>query len=104
MAFPVAFRRIAGRNSRRPARRSVGSILFRVFRFSGAHYHCDVWRFRQEVRLAEVTLQPGETCEAQLADAKTIRRIHAAGQFLDFEDLERVLDLNCVPPSNFGIE
>ena len=75
-----------------------------VFRFSGAHYHCDVWRFRQEVRLAEVTLQPGETCEAQLADAKTIRRIHAAGQFLDFEDLERVLDLNCVPPSNFGIE
>jgi len=75
-----------------------------VFRFSGEHYHCDVWHFRQEIALAELVLQPGETCEAQLADAGTIRGIHAAGQFLDFEDLERVLDRNCVPPSDSGIE
>lgn len=64
-----------------------------VFRFSGAHYHCDVWLFRQEAALRDIVLQPGETCDAQLADADTIRRLHAAGQFLDFEDLERVLDL-----------
>lgn len=64
-----------------------------LFRFSGEHYHCDVWRFRQEVRLAEVALQPGETCDAQLADAAAIRALSAAGRFLDFEDLERVLAL-----------
>ena len=63
------------------------------FRFSGEHYHCDVWHFRQELRLADVVLQPGETCDAQLADAATIRGLNAAGQFLDFEDLERVLGL-----------
>lgn len=64
-----------------------------LFRFSGEHYHCDVWHFRQELRLADVVLQPGETCDAQLADAATIRGLNAAGQFLDFEDLERVLGL-----------
>ena len=64
-----------------------------LFRFSGEHYHCDVWRFRQEVRLADVVLQPGETCDAQLADAAAIRALNAAGLFLDFEDLERVLEL-----------
>ena len=64
-----------------------------LFRFSGEHYHCDVWRFRQEVRLADVVLQPGETCDAQLADAAAIRALNAARLFLDFEDLERVLEL-----------
>ena len=64
-----------------------------LFRFSGAHYHCDVWLFRQALRLADVVLQPGETCDAQLADAAAIRALHAKGQFLDFEDLDRVLAL-----------
>ena len=64
-----------------------------LFRFSGAHYHCDVWLFRQALRLSDVVLQPGETCDAQLADAAAIRALHAKGQFLDFEDLDRVLAL-----------
>ena len=62
-----------------------------LFRFSGGHYHCDVWRFRQDFTLEDVVLQPGETCEAQLAGAETIRQLNAEGKFLDFEDLDRVL-------------
>lgn len=63
-----------------------------LFRFSGEHFHCDVWRFRQDFRPEDVRLQPGETCEAMSADAETICRLNEAGQFFAFEDLERVLD------------
>ena len=66
-----------------------GQLLFRM---SKDHYHCDVWRFRQNFDLEDVVLQPGETADARLAPARTIRRLHALGQFFTFDDMERVLD------------
>ncbi len=65
-----------------------------LFRFSGDHYHCDVWRFCQDFNESDIRLQPGETCDFQLADAETIRRLTASGQFLDFEDVERIVSLS----------
>ena len=65
-----------------------------VFRFSGDHYHCDVWRFVRDFRESDIVLQPGETCDFQLARAEDIRRLTASGQFLDFEDVERILSLS----------
>lgn len=62
-----------------------------LFRFSGEHFHCDVWRFTQDFRESDITLQPGETCAWQLADPDEIRRLRDAGQFFAFEDLDRVL-------------
>ena len=62
-----------------------------LFRFSGGHYHCDVWRFRQDFRLEDVVLQPGETCGKRLADAEEIRRLNETGALFTFEDMERVL-------------
>ena len=65
-----------------------------VFRFSGAHYHCDVWRFVREFKESDIVLQPGETCDFRLAAPEDIRRLVAAGQFLDFEDVEHILGLS----------
>lgn len=62
-----------------------------LFRFSGDHYLCDVWRFRQDFKLEDVVLLPGETCDKRLADAAEIRALDAADEFFAFEDLERVL-------------
>lgn len=64
-----------------------------LFRFSGDHYHCDVWHFRHDFSKSDIVLQPSETCDFQIADKETIRRLTAAGQFLDFEDVERVLEI-----------
>ena len=63
-----------------------------LFRFSGEHYFCDVWRFRQDVTLEQVVLRPGETCGKRFADRETVRRLKREGRFFAFEDLERVLD------------
>lgn len=65
-----------------------------LFRFSGDHFHCDVWRFRQEIDADAVVLQPGETCGWMLADAGTIRRLNDAGSFFAFEDMERVVSIS----------
>lgn len=63
-----------------------------LLRFSGDHYHCDTWRFRQDFKLEDVVLQPGETCGVRLADAAEIRALNAAGEYFAFEDLEIVLE------------
>lgn len=62
-----------------------------LFRFSGAHFHCDVWRFQQPFDEIEIALQPGETCDFRLADPEQIRALDRAGAFFAFEDLEQVL-------------
>ncbi|MBQ9685925.1 MAG: NUDIX domain-containing protein [Oscillospiraceae bacterium] len=59
--------------------------------YGGEHFICDVWLFRQAVSLDEVTLQEGETCEAALADADTIRAMAAREEFVALEYLEQVL-------------
>ena len=65
-----------------------------LFRFSGPHYHCDVWRFVLDFKESDIVLQPGETCDFQLAEPEDIRRLVAAGQFFDFEVVERILGLS----------
>ena len=64
-----------------------------LFRFSGDHFHCDVWLFRQDFDPDALVLRPGETCGKLLADPARIRALNDAGQFFAFEDLERVLNL-----------
>lgn len=47
----------------------------------------DVWLFEQEIDIDTVILQPGETDCAMWADADEIRRLAAAGQFINHERL-----------------
>ena len=82
----------------REAREETGLVLDpdngeMLFRFSGDHFHCDVWRFRQDFDLSDIVLEPSETCDFQLADAETIRLLNETGQFFGFEDVERILSL-----------
>ena len=59
--------------------------------WEGEFFLCDVYRFRQDVSTGEISLQPGETDGAMLADAEAIRALAAAGAFVDLPYLERVL-------------
>ena len=59
--------------------------------WEGEFFLCDVYRFRQDVSTGEISLQPGETDGAMLADAAAIRALAAAGAFVDLPYLERVL-------------
>ena len=63
-----------------------------LFRFSGDHFHCDVWRFTQAVELSEVRLLPGETVDARLASADEIRALERADRMFSFNYLPRVLE------------
>ena len=63
-----------------------------LFRFSGDHFHCDVWRFTQAVELSEVRLLPGETADARLAAAEEIRALEREGGMFSFDYLPRVLE------------
>ena len=63
-----------------------------LFRFSGDHFHCDVWRFVQAVDLAAVRLLPGETVDARLASADEIRALEREGGMFSFDYLPRVLE------------
>ena len=63
-----------------------------LFRFSGDHFHCDVWRFTQAVELAAVRLLPGETVDARLASADEIRALEREGGMFSFDYLPRVLE------------
>lgn len=63
----------------------------RLFRFWGDHFLCDVWLFRQALDLAEIRLQPGETCAFCAGDADVVRRFAERGEFFAFDYLERLL-------------
>ena len=80
----------------REAREETGLLLNPcsgelLFRFSGEHFHCDVWHFTQDFTESDIVLQPGETCAFRLADADSLRRLDREGAFFAFEDLARVL-------------
>ena len=62
-----------------------------LFRFSGDHFHCDVWRFTRDLKKSDIVLQPTETCDFRLADTETIRRLNDSGRFFGFEDVEHIL-------------
>ena len=59
--------------------------------WEGEFFLCDVYRFRQDFTLGQVTLQPGETDGAMLADAEAIRTLAASGDFVSLPYLECVL-------------
>ena len=63
----------------------------RLLCWEGEFFLCDVYRFRQDFDPAQLRLQPGETDEARAADADMIRALAAAGQFVPWDYLERVL-------------
>jgi len=44
----------------------------------------DIWLFRQDFELSDITLCPEETCDAMLADCVTIRRMLNDGIMVDF--------------------
>ena len=48
----------------------------------GSGQFVDVWLFRQDADLAEVILQPGETCDAMLADNNKINQMIDDGIFI----------------------
>jgi len=62
-----------------------------LFRFWGDHFLCDVWLFRQALDLAEIRLQPGETCAFCAGDADVVRRFAKDGEFFAFDYLEKLL-------------
>ncbi|MCL2227352.1 MAG: methyltransferase domain-containing protein [Oscillospiraceae bacterium] len=49
---------------------------------NGSGHFVDVWIFRQEVDLSEISFQPDETCDAMLADKAKIEDMIDAGIFL----------------------
>lgn len=51
---------------------------------TGAAY-ITVWVFREEVALADVVLQPGETCGVMWADRDFIRGLMTEGKFIPFD-------------------
>ena len=56
-----------------------------LFRYSGVSFHCDVWLFRQDFDLSQVTLLEGETCAAMAADRETIRQLMARDEFVPYD-------------------
>ena len=45
------------------------------------HNFCDVWLFKQEINIANVVLQPDETCDAMWADKSKIMQMIDDGSF-----------------------
>lgn len=55
------------------------------------HFICDVWLFKQDFRLEDVVLQPGETCDRMYATKEEILKLHEEGRFVPFQFIEEVL-------------
>ncbi|MDR0883529.1 MAG: NUDIX domain-containing protein [Oscillospiraceae bacterium] len=53
----------------------------------------DVWLFRQDFSLADVVLQPGETCDARAVTPEEIRAMLADGTFVNIEYFEELMAL-----------
>lgn len=52
----------------------------------------DVWLFKQEFDLNEVTLLPNETCDVRSADRETILRLKEEGKLVPFPYLEELFE------------
>lgn len=52
----------------------------------------DIWLFRQDFKLEDVVLQPGETSDKMYADKECILRMYQAGEFVPYSYLEEFLD------------
>lgn len=51
-------------------------------RFQIPHLLIDVWLFREDIDIGDVTLQPGETCDAMWVDGNQVRELLATGCFI----------------------
>jgi len=62
--------------------------------YTDDHFICDVWLFKQDFRLEDVVLQPGETCDRRYATKEEIRKMHREGHFVPFAFIDEVLEAN----------
>jgi len=65
---------------------------------------CDIWVFEQDVVLAEIVFQPGETCDARWATAATIRAMMREGTYFltpYFEELIAGVTIRQEHPSDY---
>lgn len=53
----------------------------------------DMWLFRQDFELSEVTLLEGETCDVMKATKEDILRLHYECRFVPIDDLPELLEL-----------
>ena len=53
----------------------------------------DMWLFRQDFSLSDVTLLEGETCDVMKATAGDILRLHHEGRFVPIDGLSELLEL-----------
>lgn len=63
-----------------------------VYTYRGDGFFCDVYVFRQEVSLADVVLQPGETTDARWASAAEIREMSRKGTFVPVSYLKKMIE------------
>lgn len=63
-----------------------------VLSFSGGHFFCDVWLFKQDFDIDSVVLLPGETCDKRLATKEEILQLHEQGEFVPFQYIEQILN------------
>jgi len=61
-----------------------------VFTFTCENDICDIWLFRQDFNLEDVTLQENETVDAKYASADEIRRMIAGGEFYAYDYMENL--------------
>jgi len=65
---------------------------------------CDVWIFEQDVSLADIIFQPGETCDARWAAAGTIRAMMREGTYFPtpyFEELAAGVTIRREQPADY---
>ncbi len=58
----------------------------------GEDYIGDIWLFRQDFELADVVLQPGETCDVCYASAKEILQMYEDDAFVPYGYLKRMFE------------
>ena len=68
--------------------------LFKRY-IEGCHGICDVWLFRQDVDIADVVLQPDETCDAMWAGKEKIMQMVDEGSFRPKTSYPYLEDLLC---------
>lgn len=65
-----------------------------IGRYTGKDYFTDVWLFRHDFTLDDVTLLPSETMDARLVDFETLKKMSADGTLVPYwyiDELEAVL-------------
>lgn len=64
----------------------------RILSFRFDDHFDDIWLFRQDFSLDDVTLLAGETCDAMYADSTLIRQLDEEGMLVPYPYLDQVLN------------